>query len=98
MYIFFLNLGIEGQSMEVSNIVNIRNVHNREIVMRISSKINNQNRYYTDLNGYQVIFSKITVMNVFICHLCGICGGYICSCMECVILCRIIAQLILSHL
>ncbi|XP_028611531.1 alpha-mannosidase 2 isoform X2 [Grammomys surdaster] len=46
--------GIEGQSMEVSNIVDIRNVHNREIVMRISSKINNQNRYYTDLNGYQI--------------------------------------------
>lgn len=32
----------------------IRSVHNREIVMRISSKINNQNRYYTDLNGYQI--------------------------------------------
>lgn len=46
--------GIEGQSMEVSNIVDIRSVHNREIVMRISSKINNQNRYYTDLNGYQI--------------------------------------------
>ncbi|XP_036029588.1 alpha-mannosidase 2 [Onychomys torridus] len=46
--------GIEGQSMEVSNIVDIRNVHNREIVMRISSKINNQNRFYTDLNGYQI--------------------------------------------
>ncbi|GAB1301271.1 Alpha-mannosidase 2 [Apodemus speciosus] len=46
--------GIEGQSMEISNIVDIRNVYNREIVMRISSKINNQNRYYTDLNGYQI--------------------------------------------
>lgn len=46
--------GIEGQSMEVSNIVNIENVHNREIVMRISSKINNHNRFYTDLNGYQI--------------------------------------------
>lgn len=46
--------GIEGQSMEVSNIVDIRSVHNREIVMRISSEINNQNRYYTDLNGYQI--------------------------------------------
>lgn len=67
MYLL-LNLGIEGQSMEVSNIVDIRSVHNREIVMRISSKINNQNRYYTDLNGYQVIFSKITVMAVFICR------------------------------
>ncbi|XP_012875838.1 PREDICTED: alpha-mannosidase 2 [Dipodomys ordii] len=46
--------GIEGQSVEVSNIVDIRDVHNREIVMRISSKINNQNRFYTDLNGYQI--------------------------------------------
>ncbi|KAL1770864.1 alpha-mannosidase 2 [Sigmodon hispidus] len=46
--------GIEGQSMEVSNIVDIRSMHNREIVMRISSKINNQDRFYTDLNGYQI--------------------------------------------
>ncbi|XP_055484352.1 alpha-mannosidase 2 [Psammomys obesus] len=46
--------GIEGQSMEVSNIVDIRSVHNYEIVMRISSKINSQNRFYTDLNGYQI--------------------------------------------
>ncbi|XP_003499415.1 alpha-mannosidase 2 [Cricetulus griseus] len=46
--------GIEGQSMEVSNIVDIRNVHNREIAMRISSKINTQNRFYTDLNGFQI--------------------------------------------
>nr|XP_020039212.1 alpha-mannosidase 2 [Castor canadensis] len=46
--------GIEGQSVEVSNIVDIRRVHNREIVMRISSKVNNQNRFYTDLNGYQI--------------------------------------------
>lgn len=54
--------------MEVSNIVNIENVHNREIVMRISSKINNHNRFYTDLNGYQVIFSKITLTVVFVCN------------------------------
>lgn len=84
MYIL-LNLGIEGQSMEVSNIVNIENVHNREIVMRISSKINNHNRFYTDLNGYQVIFSKITVTVVFVCnflciYLCGIYRGCICLC------------------
>lgn len=46
--------GIERQSVEVSNIVDIRTVHNREIVMRISSKINSQNRFFTDLNGYQI--------------------------------------------
>ncbi|KAJ8775643.1 hypothetical protein J1605_016191 [Eschrichtius robustus] len=46
--------GIEGQSVEISNIVDIRKEHNREIAMRISSSINNQNRFYTDLNGYQI--------------------------------------------
>uniref|UniRef100_A0A452UJS9 mannosyl-oligosaccharide 1,3-1,6-alpha-mannosidase n=1 Tax=Ursus maritimus TaxID=29073 RepID=A0A452UJS9_URSMA len=46
--------GIEGQSVEVSNIVDIRKEHNREIAMRISSSINSQNRFYTDLNGYQI--------------------------------------------
>lgn len=58
---YVLNLGIEGQSIEISNIVDIRNLYNREIAMRISSEINSQNRFYTDLNGYQVIFFKITV-------------------------------------
>ncbi|XP_001504635.1 alpha-mannosidase 2 [Equus przewalskii] len=46
--------GIEGQSVEVSNIVDIRRVYNREIAMRISSSIDSQNRFYTDLNGYQI--------------------------------------------
>ncbi|KAM5331699.1 alpha-mannosidase 2 isoform 2-T2 [Glossophaga mutica] len=46
--------GIEGQSVEVSNIVDIRKEHNREIAMRISSNVNSQNRFYTDLNGYQI--------------------------------------------
>ncbi|XP_037385401.1 alpha-mannosidase 2 isoform X1 [Talpa occidentalis] len=46
--------GIEGQSLEVSNIVDIRKEYNREIAMRISSNINSQNKFYTDLNGYQI--------------------------------------------
>nr|XP_012645708.1 alpha-mannosidase 2 [Microcebus murinus] len=46
--------GIEGQSVEVSNIVDIRKEYNREIAMRISSDIKNENRFYTDLNGYQI--------------------------------------------
>uniref|UniRef100_A0A2K5VRH1 Alpha-mannosidase n=1 Tax=Macaca fascicularis TaxID=9541 RepID=A0A2K5VRH1_MACFA len=46
--------GIEGQSVEVSNIVDIRKVYNREIAMKISSDIKSQNRFYTDLNGYQI--------------------------------------------
>ncbi|MBZ3884771.1 Alpha-mannosidase 2 [Sciurus carolinensis] len=46
--------GIEGHSVEISNTVNIQDVFNREIAMRISSNINSQNRFYTDLNGYQI--------------------------------------------
>uniref|UniRef100_A0A8C3BT26 Alpha-mannosidase n=1 Tax=Cairina moschata TaxID=8855 RepID=A0A8C3BT26_CAIMO len=46
--------GLEGQSIEVSNIVDIRGEYNRELAMRISSDINSQNRFYTDLNGYQI--------------------------------------------
>ncbi|XP_053557510.1 alpha-mannosidase 2 [Bombina bombina] len=46
--------GLEGQSTEISNILDIRGEFNREIVMKISSNINSQNRFYTDLNGYQI--------------------------------------------
>lgn len=53
MHLF--HVGLESQSLEVSNTVDIRGEYNRELVMRISSDINSQNRFYTDLNGYQVI-------------------------------------------
>uniref|UniRef100_A0A8C3HM58 Alpha-mannosidase n=1 Tax=Chrysemys picta bellii TaxID=8478 RepID=A0A8C3HM58_CHRPI len=46
--------GLEGESLELSNIVDIRGEYNREIAMRISSDVNSQNRFYTDLNGYQI--------------------------------------------
>uniref|UniRef100_A0A8C5UFN9 Alpha-mannosidase n=1 Tax=Malurus cyaneus samueli TaxID=2593467 RepID=A0A8C5UFN9_9PASS len=46
--------GLEGQSLEVSNIVDIRGEYNRELAMRISSDINSQKRFYSDLNGYQI--------------------------------------------
>lgn len=47
-------LGLEGQSLEIFNIVDIREEYNREIAMRISSDIETHNRFYSDLNGYQV--------------------------------------------
>ncbi|OCU02259.1 alpha-mannosidase 2 [Xenopus laevis] len=46
--------GLEGQSPVITNIVDIRGEFNREIVMRIASDINSKNRFYTDLNGYQI--------------------------------------------
>lgn len=53
MRLFYV--GLEGQSVEVSNIVDIRGEYNRELAMRISSDINSENKFFTDLNGYQVI-------------------------------------------
>ncbi|KAM4708331.1 LOW QUALITY PROTEIN: alpha-mannosidase 2 [Discoglossus pictus] len=46
--------GLEGQSPEIANIVDIRGEFNREIVMKISSNINSENRFYTDLNAFQI--------------------------------------------
>lgn len=47
-------LGLEGQSLEIFNIVDIRGEYNREISMRISTDLETHNRFYSDLNGYQV--------------------------------------------
>lgn len=46
--------GVESQSVEICNTVDIRGETNREIAMRITSDLNNKDRFYTDLNGYQV--------------------------------------------
>eukprot|EP00062_Callorhinchus_milii_P008623 gi/632951509/ref/XP_007891331.1/ PREDICTED: alpha-mannosidase 2 [Callorhinchus milii] len=46
--------GIDGLSMEVSNIVDITREQNREMVMRLVTDINSQNQFYTDLNDFQI--------------------------------------------
>ncbi|KAI1905296.1 hypothetical protein AGOR_G00014640 [Albula goreensis] len=46
--------GAEGQSVEISNTVDIRGEFNREIAMRITSDLNSSNRFFTDLNGFQI--------------------------------------------
>lgn len=47
-------IGVEGQSVEICNTVDIRGEINREIAMRITSDLNSKDRFFTDLNGYQV--------------------------------------------
>ncbi|MBN3283686.1 MA2A1 mannosidase, partial [Polyodon spathula] len=46
--------GVDGQSVEISNTVDIRGELNCEIAMRITSDINSKDRFYTDLNGFQI--------------------------------------------
>jgi alpha-mannosidase II len=47
--------GLESQSVHVHNLVDIRDLSNREIAMRMQSGISNTNRvFFTDLNGFQI--------------------------------------------
>ncbi|XP_067430456.1 alpha-mannosidase 2 [Thunnus thynnus] len=46
--------GHAGRSLEISNMVDIRSEGNRELVMRLVSDVANGNRFYTDLNSFQM--------------------------------------------
>ncbi|KAI4902521.1 hypothetical protein NFI96_013157 [Prochilodus magdalenae] len=46
--------GVDGQAVEICNSVDIRRESNREIAMRITSDVNSKDRFFTDLNGYQI--------------------------------------------
>lgn len=46
--------GLDMQSLEIVNIVDITKEQNRELAMRITSNVKSQDRFYTDLNGFQI--------------------------------------------
>uniref|UniRef100_A0A669BAY5 mannosyl-oligosaccharide 1,3-1,6-alpha-mannosidase n=1 Tax=Oreochromis niloticus TaxID=8128 RepID=A0A669BAY5_ORENI len=46
--------GHAGKSLEISNLVDIRSQVNRELVMKIVSDVASGNRFYSDLNGFQM--------------------------------------------
>uniref|UniRef100_A0A3Q4GJH9 Alpha-mannosidase n=1 Tax=Neolamprologus brichardi TaxID=32507 RepID=A0A3Q4GJH9_NEOBR len=46
--------GHAGKSLEISNLVDIRSQVNHELVMKIVSDIASGNRFYSDLNGFQM--------------------------------------------
>ncbi|KAL8560003.1 hypothetical protein ACOMHN_041474 [Nucella lapillus] len=47
--------GVDGLSLDIHNIVDIRTLNNREISLRINTNIDNKDRvFYTDLNGFQM--------------------------------------------
>ena len=52
--------GFERYAIEVKNLVDIRNERNFELSMKVSTDIESENTFYTDLNGFQV--SKNTDM------------------------------------
>ncbi|XP_062924709.1 alpha-mannosidase 2 [Mobula hypostoma] len=46
--------GVEGLSLEISNIVDIRHEMNQEIAMRLTTDVKSNNQFYTDLNDFQM--------------------------------------------
>lgn len=46
--------GVEGLSLDVSSLVDIRDYVNRELALRVRTDIDSQGTFFTDLNGFQV--------------------------------------------
>uniref|UniRef100_A0A674BD51 mannosyl-oligosaccharide 1,3-1,6-alpha-mannosidase n=1 Tax=Salmo trutta TaxID=8032 RepID=A0A674BD51_SALTR len=46
--------GVEGQAVEICNLVDIRGEFNHEIAMRLTSDVDSKDRFFTDLNGFQI--------------------------------------------
>ncbi|XP_023604787.1 LOW QUALITY PROTEIN: alpha-mannosidase 2x-like, partial [Myotis lucifugus] len=46
--------GVEGLSLDVSSLVDIRDYVNKELALRIRTDIDSQGAFFTDLNGFQV--------------------------------------------
>ncbi|XP_042365114.1 LOW QUALITY PROTEIN: alpha-mannosidase 2 [Plectropomus leopardus] len=46
--------GHAGRALQISNMVDIRSEVNRELAMRLISDVANGNRFYSDLNGFQM--------------------------------------------
>ncbi|GFS11954.1 alpha-mannosidase [Elysia marginata] len=63
--------GLDGSSVEISNIVDIRGSRNLEVGMRLHTNVKNSDRtFYSDLNGFQMqkrkYYSKLTLQgNVY---------------------------------
>lgn len=47
--------GVEGLSLDVSSLVDIRNYINKELALRVRTDIDSQGTFFTDLNGFQVL-------------------------------------------
>ena len=46
---------LEARSLDIRNVLDIRQTNNYELVMRIESGLQNKDReFFTDLNGFQV--------------------------------------------
>lgn len=50
----FIFSGVDGFSIDITTMVDIRDQTNKELAMRLVTDIQNEDVFYTDLNGFQV--------------------------------------------
>uniref|UniRef100_A0A8C7XYG9 mannosyl-oligosaccharide 1,3-1,6-alpha-mannosidase n=1 Tax=Oryzias sinensis TaxID=183150 RepID=A0A8C7XYG9_9TELE len=62
-------LGVDGLSIDISTMVDIRDQSNKELSMRLSTDIKSDDIFYTDLNGFQIqprrFYQKLPVQGNF---------------------------------
>lgn len=56
--------GVEGLSLDMSSLVDIRDYVNKELALRIHTDIDSQGAFFTDLNGFQVIPGALGITSV----------------------------------
>lgn len=68
--------GVEGLSLDVSFLVDIRDYVNKELALRIHTDIDSQGTFFTDLNGFQVTSGSPGQKGDCVggCHECGVCN------------------------
>lgn len=54
--------GVDGLSLDITTMVDIRDQNNKELAMRLVTDIQSEDTFYTDLNGFQV---KSTCLQTF---------------------------------
>lgn len=54
----FSSPGVDGLSLDVTTMVDIRDQANKELAMRLVTDIQSKNTFFTDLNGFQVTDGK----------------------------------------
>lgn len=73
-----LCLGVEGLSLDMAFLVDIRDYVNKELALRIHTDIDSQGTFFTDLNGFQVLLGPCGTWTAlaFQYRCCGVGWGY----------------------
>lgn len=58
-------LGVDGLSVDITTMVDIRDQTNKELAMRLVTDIQSGEVFYTDLNGFQVSLLEANLLEFF---------------------------------